>query len=900
MPYSIPNQNDNNILSKAVVSQGVEATLGPYGPSSPKKQTSSLTIGDGTLTGTGTSAVNEEGFLDVRGNVGTTVSGLKEKLVSTFNGIAGTYSTTPAVAEITSIGITGTQAGSDATTVAGATENTDVSFGGTGGPEATSLSFVKTLDENSQIFSHAAYGDGTWIVISTTDKMYRSTDNGATWVLLTLPRNNPTGIAFGNGNWVLSTGDDAKPYYSTDGGNNWTQSTASFTNNNVAFGDGVFIATEVGTNIIGSFDGSAWGRINTGIQGVMQKPLYANGVWICTTGTYVVRRSTDGGASWSTITLADDGANCTDIAYANGTWCVTTDDGKTWVSTDDGVSWTEGSTVINSVSLAGNDDFFVSRNNTGQTQTSTDGLSWTSLSTGLTGESDSGSIAILNGIGLFLGNDVWTATPTSAGDSVSVTFDTGHSTNPITYTSTVGATGATQDSEFRTAMQAAIGANILTGVTVSAVTDATRIVSTATGVRTDLTVAIAGNPGSSATSTINVSQQGVDDVMANRTSYTVTAGSPHSPSTVSSTFNNDLSAADCLTQIRDHFVNDQIGGYGVDSISGTDFRVTSDTPGTETDLTFVLNAAGTGGDLVAGDDVVTQGADGFTTGTATTWTVDAEGISYSGEFSSGANLGESVDDIVNGITPSRFVISSLSNVLTIEAEDAGNATDYTIVISTTGTSQTATQPSLVNTDGIAELDTLDSLQLSFTGGSLITLTGLSSSDDASAIADRIVAQGYSGIELVRDDTFDVDNNALTSGDARVKFTYDNPSTQTDVTASNFPVIGGNTSGTLSIPSVVIVTQGVDLTGNPLIVRMTGGGLTGNVDYNSSTTIDKATFVTGLIALINANDGTFTYTESNDVNLASNAKQRYPDLTITRLSGIGTITLAAATVVEGHS
>ena len=108
MPYSIPNQNDNNILSKAVVSQGVEATLGPHGPSSPKKQTSSLTIGDGTLTGTGTSAVKEEGFLDVRGNVGTTVSGLKEKLVSTFNGIAGTYSTTPAVAEITSIGITGT------------------------------------------------------------------------------------------------------------------------------------------------------------------------------------------------------------------------------------------------------------------------------------------------------------------------------------------------------------------------------------------------------------------------------------------------------------------------------------------------------------------------------------------------------------------------------------------------------------------------------------------------------------------------------------------------------------------------------------------------------------------------------------------------------------------------
>ena len=79
----------------------------------------------------------EQGFFDISGTPGTDVEGTKESMtISGTNGQAGVITVTPAVSETTQLAVTGTQAGNDATAVAGATENTDVSFGGIGAAEA--------------------------------------------------------------------------------------------------------------------------------------------------------------------------------------------------------------------------------------------------------------------------------------------------------------------------------------------------------------------------------------------------------------------------------------------------------------------------------------------------------------------------------------------------------------------------------------------------------------------------------------------------------------------------------------------------------------------------------------------------------------------------------------------
>ena len=220
-------------------------------------------------------------------------------------------------------------------------------------------------------------------------------------------------------------------------------------------------------------------------------------------------------------------------------------------------------------------------------------------------------------------------------------------------------------------MQAAVTAGTLTGVTVSAVTDATRVTSTTTGERTDLTVVITGGAGSTAASTVNVTTQGTDSTVATATSYTITASSPHSPSSVAATFANDLSAAACLTQIRNHFVNDDIGGYSESAITGTSFLATSDTTGNETDLTFAITNAGTNGDLVFTSSVTTQGAAQIITGTPTTWTAVIDGNTYSTIYSSGADATAQLTEVDTYLSAMNVDAVVTGNSLKIQGANNG-------------------------------------------------------------------------------------------------------------------------------------------------------------------------------------------------------------------------------------
>ena len=134
----------------------------------------------------------------------------------------------------------------------------------------------------SALWEKITYGDGTWLLSGSLNDGYtdqrrllRSADNGATWTASTLPafttlsetiglNGRPSGVAFGDGRWIVAVGADplGKVLISTDNGATFTRTridlrptngvtyTSPFQSQNftdVAFGNGAFVGIYGGT-----------------------------------------------------------------------------------------------------------------------------------------------------------------------------------------------------------------------------------------------------------------------------------------------------------------------------------------------------------------------------------------------------------------------------------------------------------------------------------------------------------------------------------------------------------------------------------------------------------------------------------------------------------------------------
>ncbi len=199
------------------------------------------------------------------------------------------------------------------------------------------------------------FGNGVFVATTRLDAaIWRSTDNGQTWVDQQLPINwedtNIPQLGYGNGVFVtcIEINDGSNDRYvwrSTDSGQTWTQQTL-LSGEAIAFayGNGVFVAATENDLWRSTDHGQSWQLQQTLSLPSFARPeeiSYGNGVFVLCThsgGYNSVWRSTDNGQSWSEQQVLDSPVFT--VAYGDGIFIAGTDE-YFWRSTDYGQTWTQ-------------------------------------------------------------------------------------------------------------------------------------------------------------------------------------------------------------------------------------------------------------------------------------------------------------------------------------------------------------------------------------------------------------------------------------------------------------------------------------------------------------------------------------------------------------------------------
>ncbi|CAN2226762.1 Listeria/Bacterioides repeat [Candidatus Nanopelagicaceae bacterium] len=299
---------------------------------------------------------------------------------------------------------------------------------------APSTWVTRSAQTTTGMWSGVAYGNGTFVAVSSAGSIMTSSDNGVTWVSRTGPAGYPTaawkGIAFGNGRFVAIKGERGSvnnAMYSTDNGATWTISTtpasdgngsksiSSFPTNfqNITFstagGVNQFLAVSVlgingnnGVHVIASSDGVTWSTSDLGFDTTW-------GAAGCSSSYCVVLNGQNNGSnvSWLNTSYSSNGSTWTNIgsipagpftsvAYGNGKYVAL--GSRNWNAAI-GTSQFAGNVIYNSDTpqTAANwikatlsqvpqnywtwvvfaNGYFVAVSNDGQVMTSANGVDWT-------------------------------------------------------------------------------------------------------------------------------------------------------------------------------------------------------------------------------------------------------------------------------------------------------------------------------------------------------------------------------------------------------------------------------------------------------------------------------------------------------------------------------------------
>ncbi len=257
--------------------------------------------------------------------------------------------------------------------------NTESNFWSpTNGP-STNLD-VRTLAVNSQgdIFAGTAIEGSVW----------KSSDNGNSWVETFAPLDPVLGLELNSQGHIFASVYLKGVYRSTDNGATWLQKNVGLTNVGVRrivvdSLENLYVATEGG--VFKSTDnGDTWQPRNAGI-GVRRigwiaiKPPNFVFATVMNGGAY---RSTDNGETWLPCTQSVSGdfviAPCGDVLVASAGYVFrSTDSGGNWSSTNTGLGWSGMSLAVNSLGhIYGTDGKSVCR--------STDnGATWSIINNGL-------------------------------------------------------------------------------------------------------------------------------------------------------------------------------------------------------------------------------------------------------------------------------------------------------------------------------------------------------------------------------------------------------------------------------------------------------------------------------------------------------------------------------------
>jgi hypothetical protein len=163
--------------------------------------------------------------------------------------------------------------------------------------------------------SELGYGDGVWLAVDSANKVYRSIDNGASWITAgTMPGAGRSLLKSG-GVWLGLNGTTI--YRSVDNGTTWSSVATGATQSlyDMAAGAGVIVAVGAGGEIVGSTnEGITWGKRASGTTSYIASIAYGNGRFLAVGYSNLILTSFDG-VIWKSIPAVRSSSG---LAFGNG------------------------------------------------------------------------------------------------------------------------------------------------------------------------------------------------------------------------------------------------------------------------------------------------------------------------------------------------------------------------------------------------------------------------------------------------------------------------------------------------------------------------------------------------------------------------------------------------------
>lgn len=233
--------------------------------------------------------------------------------------------------------------------------------------------------------SGLAFGDGLYVVVGAgVNKIFTSPD-GSNWTSSSSGSSrNLREVRFGNGIFV-AVDDQGLAFRSSDGVS-WTSSAVTSSPTSVAFGDGKFVV--VGNSVSVSSDGLNWTHHSAGNPNIMVGVVFdgSNFVAVC---SRTVLRSTNG-TNWSRVTIGSVDTSYNEVVAGNGKYLVGGFLRTPFLESADLVTWTQTGypsrpAIGNSITF-GNGRYVIPAARSpisGELEllTSVDGVNWTSVPT---------------------------------------------------------------------------------------------------------------------------------------------------------------------------------------------------------------------------------------------------------------------------------------------------------------------------------------------------------------------------------------------------------------------------------------------------------------------------------------------------------------------------------------